>query len=143
MRRRYLLEKRPNLYSCILLLPLVDPEATEAEAKVLGQKLGHSQKLGPLPRMYSSPSLIAPSMTVEKKDDGSLVRIFAPSNERGVVNEYIQVPVDCKIDVERSTLTLHGDHLSARLAFTEASAGFDARIRTFKLIARTYFFSSS
>jgi hypothetical protein len=125
---RYILEKRPNLLSCTLLLPLVDESLSEEAALAIATKIGSSTRTGPLPLTVKHKSLRAPSMTVKHMEDGtSIVRVFAPFIDKQIASEYIAVEVDCKIDVDRSVLTLHGDHLAARLAFTEFSSARDAR----------------
>ena len=125
---RYLLEKRPNLLNCSLILPLVDSNASSEVAKQVASTLGSSERAGPHPGTRKQSSLRVPSMSASRDLAGNtIIKVFAPFLETGVASEYVSVPVDCRIDIDRSVLSLHGDHLAARLAFTEYSAARDAR----------------
>lgn len=127
--KRFVLEKRPNLLSATLLLPLVNELASEEDARLIGKELGIAQKVGPFRQAINFIPKHVPCMMVDRNEDGktSTIRVFAPYNERGKPEEYVNVEMDCKIDVERSIITLQGDHLACRLAFTEYSTARDCR----------------
>jgi len=127
---RYILEKRPNLLSYTLTVPLVAKDAPEEEARLISTRLGQSAaRPGVAPGPSRFPSPVAPSLRVTKRKDGScLVTIVAPFQGRGQVSEFLTVTLDTHVDVDRSTLTLHGDHLAARLAFSDFSKARDARL---------------
>lgn len=127
--KRFVLEKRPNLLSATLLLPLVGEQASEEHASAIGKQLGVARQTGPFRQAITYMPKHVPCMKVEvdKPSKTSTIRIFAPYQLAGVPTEYVSVVVDCKIDVERSILTLQGDHLACRLAFTEYSSARDCR----------------
>jgi hypothetical protein len=128
LTRPFLLEKRPNLLMCSLLLPLLEAHSPDELAGELSVRLGKSESVGPLPRVTRSRLARAPYLSVSLCEDKSIVEISLPSQkEEQQFTTYIKVSVDCPIDLDRSILNAHGDYLQARLAFGDYRTARDTR----------------
>ena len=125
---RYVLEKKPNLLCSSLLLPLFAPGSNNDTTKALAERIGSSVGAGPRPAITKDPRHFLPYLSVERaQNETSIVRILGKASQSNQPFQYLQIIVDCPIDAERSILTVHGDHLAARLAFRDFSSARDSR----------------
>jgi len=120
----YVVEKIPNLLCFVLLLPLVDTTAPSSEAQRVAARLGTSKGAGGLPPTVARPSGKVPAMHATRTGESSCVVTVHGAH----ASIYAQIPLDCWVDIERSSLTLRGDHLVARLAFTHFHAAHSTRL---------------
>jgi len=120
----YVVEKIPNLLCFVLLLPLVDTAAPASEAQQVAARLGMSKGVGGIPPTVARPSGKVPAMHATRTGESSCVVTVHGAN----LCIYAQIPLDCWVDIERSSLTLRGDHLVARLAFTHFHVAHSTRM---------------
>ena len=132
-RVRYLLEKRPNLLSCTLLLPLLGSDRDDAEARSLAKTIGVATRDGGQIKPTSNVTGNVPYLRITLSDDKrrSTVKVVARYAGEKELKEYISVEVDCPLDIDRSILTVQGDHLAARLAFGDYSSARDTKLGKF------------
>lgn len=128
-RNEFLLEKRPNLLNCTLLVPIVSQQSSEQDALKLASKIGQAKAVGLPPKLRRECIAGIPHMTIELSKDRrkSLVKILVRYSESDEPQVYVKVNVDCPLDLDRSVLTVQGDHLAARLSFSDFSSARDIR----------------
>ena len=125
----FLLEKRPNLLNCTLLVPIVASQSADDDALKIATRIGQAKNVGLPPKLRRECTTGAPHMSIELSKDRrkSMVKILVRYSENELPQVYVQVNVDCPLDLDRSVLTVQGDHLAARLSFGDYSSARDIR----------------
>ena len=156
----FYLEKRPSLLVFSLLLPLVPLTSTDEEARTVAAAVGSSSASAPTSSNNATASPPAwtfpPALTVRATHSSSsgaadstkcvatiwwtppsTAATTTPPTRLRPTTKWFEIPLDELVDADRSSLTLHGDHLAVRLAMAHYSAQRDARQNRDAALAET------